>query len=192
MADPIRPGSLQSRLVGGPTGWAWFAVLGAALIILGVIASVNLFTSSLVTIFYIGILMLIGGVAEIVHAVGVKEWRGFLFSLVSGLFYCAAGFFALYDPMRADAVFTLMLAIALIAAGVLRLVVGFASRQQKGWGWIAAAGAVTALLGVMILARWPFDSLWVLGLFLSVDLMIQGWSFVVVGFGLRALAKHMR
>lgn len=190
MADPIRPGSMQARLVGGPEGWIWFALVGAALIILGVIASINLFASSIVTIFYIGILMLIGGVAEIIHALGIKGWRGFLFSLVSGLFYCAAGFFALYDPTRADAVFTLMLAIALIAAGLLRLIVGFASRDQKGWGWIVAGGVVTTLLGGMILARWPFDSLWVLGLFLSIDLLVQGWAFVAMGFALRALRRR--
>ncbi len=190
MADPIRPGSLQARLVGGPSGWVWFAVLGAALIILGLIAGANLFASSIVTIFYIGILMLVAGIAEIIHAIGVKEWRGFLFSLISGLFYCAAGFFAFYDPTRADAALTLLLAIALIAAGLLRLIVGFASRQQKGWGWIVAGGVVTTLLGLMILARWPFDSLWVLGLFLSIDLMFQGWTFVIVGFGLRALTRR--
>ncbi|MGH2339868.1 HdeD family acid-resistance protein [Segnochrobactraceae bacterium EtOH-i3] len=190
MAGPVSSKSLQSRLVGGPKGWIWFVVLGIALIALGLFAGANLFASTLVTIFYIGILMLFAGIAEILHAIGVKEWRGFLFSLISGLFYCAAGFFAFYDPTRADAVFTLLLAVALIAAGLLRLIVGFTSRAQKGWGWIVAGGVVTTLLGLMILTRWPFDSLWVLGLFLSIDLIFQGWAFVAVGFGLRTLARR--
>nr|WP_316653066.1 hypothetical protein [uncultured Gellertiella sp.] len=35
---------------------------------------------------------------------------------------------------------------------------------------------------------WPASSLWVLGIFLSVDLMIQGFSLIALALALRRIA----
>ncbi len=47
---------------------------------------------------------------------------------------------------------------------------------MKGAGWIMFAGAITALAGLTIAAGWPVNSLWILGLFLAIDLLMQGWA----------------
>jgi uncharacterized membrane protein HdeD (DUF308 family) len=83
---------------------------------------------------------------------------------------------------------TLLLAFSLIFAGALRVSVGFGARPEKGWGWIVAAGVLTLLAGVVIAIGWPVNSVWVLGLFLAVDLMFQGWSYIAFGLALRARA----
>jgi uncharacterized membrane protein HdeD (DUF308 family) len=44
---------------------------------------------------------------------------------------------------------------------------------------------ITVLLGVLILARWPVSSLYILGLFLGIDLIMAGASWVGIGLGLR-------
>ncbi len=169
--------------------WGWFVALGVVLLIFGGIAFGNLFLATVVSVYFIGWLMLIGGVIEIVHAFGVKTWGRFFYWLLSGLLYAVAGFFAFYNPVLASAVLTFLLAAALVAAGALRLWVGYQNRSEKGAGWIIAAGVVTLLVGILIALRWPENSLWVLGMFLAIDLIFQGWTFIAFGLALKAGAR---
>lgn len=165
--------------------WGWFVALGVLLLIFGGIAFGNLVIATVASVYLVGWLMLFSGVIEIVHAFGVKSWGRFFYWLLSGLLYAVAGFFAFYNPLLASAVLTFLLAVALIAAGVLRLWVGWEHRSEKGSGWIIAAGIVTLLVGVLIALRWPANSLWVLGLFLAIDLIFQGWTFIAFGLALK-------
>ncbi|TIW77669.1 MAG: HdeD family acid-resistance protein, partial [Mesorhizobium sp.] len=51
--------------------------------------------------------------------------------------------------------------------------------------WIVAAGVISVLAGLIIAMGWPVNSLWVLGLFLAIDLIFQGWTFIAVGLALK-------
>jgi uncharacterized membrane protein HdeD (DUF308 family) len=44
---------------------------------------------------------------------------------------------------------------------------------------------ITLLLGLLILAHWPVSSLYILGLFLGIDLIMAGVAWIGLGFGLR-------
>ncbi len=166
--------------------WGWFVALGVLLLIFGGIAFGNLLIATVASVYLVGWLMLFSGVIEIIHAFGVKSWGRFFYWLLSGLLYAVAGFFAFYNPLLASAVLTFLLAVALVAAGLLRLWVGWEHRAEKGSGWIIAAGIVTLLVGILIALRWPANSLWVLGLFLAIDLIFQGWTFIAFGLALKA------
>lgn len=185
-SDITTPGrSLGSSIEQVRSKWGWFVALGIAMLICGGIAIGNLVLATLVSIYWVGALMLVAGIVEIVHAFGVKTWGRFFYWLLSGILYALAGVFAFINPLLATAVLTFLLAIALIASGVLRIFIGFGQRGEKGWGWIVAAGVVTALAGVVIAIHWPVNSLWILGMFLAVDLIFQGWSYIALGLGLR-------
>lgn len=165
--------------------WGWFVVLGVVLLIFGGIAFGNLFIATVASVYLVGWMMLMAGVVEIIHAFGVKSWSRFFYWLLSGLVYAVAGFFAFYNPLLASAVLTFLLAVALVASGVLRIWAGFGQRGTSGWGWMVAAGVVTLLVGILIALRWPVNSLWVLGLFLAIDLVFQGWTFIAFGLALK-------
>ena len=44
---------------------------------------------------------------------------------------------------------------------------------------------ITALCGLVIAIGWPVNSLWVLGMFLAIDLIFQGWTCIALGLALR-------
>jgi uncharacterized membrane protein HdeD (DUF308 family) len=165
--------------------WGWFVGLGVLLLILGGIAFGNLFIATVASVYVVGWLMLVAGIIEIMHAFGVKTWGRFFYWLLSGLLYAVAGFFAFDNPLLASAVLTFLLAVALIASGALRAWVGYSHRPERGWGWIVAAGLISVLAGLIIAMGWPVNSLWVLGLFLAIDLIFQGWSFIAIGLALK-------
>ena len=165
--------------------WGWFVALGILLLIAGVVALANELLATVVSVFFVGALMLVGGIFQIIHAFGVKSWGRFFWWLVSGLVYALAGIFAYMNPLLASTVLTLLLAIALVVAGVTRIMVGVEHRSEANSGWIIAAGVVTALAGLIIAIGWPVSSLYVLGIFLGIDLIFQGATLTMFGLALK-------
>jgi uncharacterized membrane protein HdeD (DUF308 family) len=149
------------------------------------IAAGNVIMATVVSVYYVGVLMLVGGIVYLIHAFQVRGWDQLLFWALSGVLYVLAGVFAFLNPILASAALTLFLSIALLIAGVFRVWVGWRMRPLKGWGWVVASGVITALAGFVIVLGWPVNSLWILGLFLACDLMIQGWSMLAFAFAIR-------
>jgi uncharacterized membrane protein HdeD (DUF308 family) len=56
------------------------------------------------------------------------------------------------------------------------------------WVWVLVSGIITLLLGLVIVAHWPVASLYVLGIFLGVDLILAGASWIGIGLGLKRYA----
>ena len=50
------------------------------------------------------------------------------------------------------------------------------------------ARVVTVLLGAMIIAKWPASSFYVLGIFLGIDLIFFGSTWLTMGLALRKRA----
>jgi uncharacterized membrane protein HdeD (DUF308 family) len=189
MADALemKP-SLGSTIRAIDRKWGWFVALGIGELILGGIASTNLLAANLASVLFIGAAMLVGGIFQIVHAFSARGVRGFLYWLIGGIVYGAAGAVILCDPILGSLTLSLLAGILLLVAGVLRGWAGFHSRPAAGWRWIVAAGVLTFCVGVILIAAWPVISLWLLGAMLVVDLIFQGWGFVAFGIALRARA----
>ena len=51
-----------------------------------------------------------------------------------------------------------------------------------------AGGTATVALGVIIAAEWPVSAVWVIGTFVGIDLILDGWSLIMAGLGARGLA----
>ncbi|WOC16682.1 HdeD family acid-resistance protein [Pseudochrobactrum sp. MP213Fo] len=169
--------------------WGWFIVLGIAMLMLGGIAFGNLVFATVASVYYVGIIILVAGLVEIIHAFSVQTWKSFFFWMLSGLFYAAAGILTFMNPFLASSIFTLMIAIALVGSGLFRMWVAFQSRSVKGWGWLFAGGLISVLAGIVIAIGWPVNSLWILGMFLAIDLVFQGWAMIALGFGLKTMRR---
>ena len=96
------------------------------------------------------------------------------------------GIIAFTNPLLAAGVLTLLLAISLIAAGLARLWIGWKHWSHKGSGWIIVAALITLACGILIALRWPVNSVWVLGMFLAIDMIFQGWAAIALGFALKS------
>ncbi|EYR79183.1 MULTISPECIES: HdeD family acid-resistance protein [unclassified Shinella] len=165
--------------------WGWFVALGVVLLVFGGIAAANLFWATVASVYYVGMLMIVGGAVHLAHAFQVKAWRETIAWALSALLYLAAGVLAFVNPVLTSAVLTLLMAAALLVAGLFRIFAALRVRPEKGWGWLLAGGIVTALAGLVFLIGWPVNSLWLLGLFLAFDLAMQGWALIAFGLALR-------
>jgi uncharacterized membrane protein HdeD (DUF308 family) len=115
----------------------------------------------------------------------VRSWSGFLLLLLVGILFIIAGVVTIQNPVLAATVLTAILGISLLAGGFIRILMAFKMKEGTPWIWVALSGLVTLLLGLVILARWPVSSLYTLGIFLGVDMLVLGASWVAAGFDLR-------
>jgi uncharacterized membrane protein HdeD (DUF308 family) len=178
-------GSLGGKLVEVRKKWGWFVAAGIAMIIFGMIALGNLFAATIAVIYVTGAMLIVAGVVEIIQAFGAKSWGKVAYWLLSGLLYAVAGILMFTNPLFAAGVFTLLLAVALFAVGVLRIIAGFDAKPAEGWGWMVAAGVFTVLFGVLIGVGWPINSIWLIGMILGIDLIFQGVAWISFGFALK-------
>jgi uncharacterized membrane protein HdeD (DUF308 family) len=59
--------------------------------------------------------------------------------------------------------------------------------QLPGWGWHALNGIIASILGGLLLAQWPVSGLWVIGLFIGIDLVFYGWAWIALALDLHKL-----
>lgn len=182
------PHSLGSAIAHLHAKWGWIVALGVIYLIAGVLAFGSVFFATVVSVLFVGAMMIVAGAAEIVNAFQFKSWGKFLFWLLLGALYVIAGFITFENPLLAAATLTLLLGIALVVSGIVRIFLAFGMNAASPWGFVAISGVITLLLGVMILARWPVSSLYVLGIFLSIDLICAGIGWISMGMALKRRA----
>jgi uncharacterized membrane protein HdeD (DUF308 family) len=166
--------------------WGWLVGLGIVLILVGVLAISYPVAATITTVAVFGVLLVISGAVEIVSGIWARGWGGFFAHLLCGLLYLFVGVVLLDRPEIGAAVYTILLAVFFVAAGLFR-VVASAKLQYSGWGWGVLSGAVTFLLGVLIWKQLPDSALWVIGLFVGIDLLFNGWSWVMLGLAARTV-----
>ncbi|MEZ2721612.1 HdeD family acid-resistance protein [Paenalcaligenes hominis] len=172
--------------------WGWFIALGIVLIILGMGALTYAVTATLTSVIVIGVLMLIGGAAQFIHAWTLRSLSGFFWWTLVGLLYVIAGGMVIQNPIAGAEILTLLLGATLIGVGVLRLGIWLMNRGQEGWLWLAFSGVVSLVTGLLIALQWPSIGLWLLGMILGIDLLFQGWSMLWLGIALRRMRRLMQ
>jgi uncharacterized membrane protein HdeD (DUF308 family) len=163
----------------------WIVALGIVYVLAGFIALGSVAMATVATVLVVGIMMLIAGAAEVFNAFQVKTWGSFLLWLVLGLLYIVAGLVTIENPLLAATLLTFVLGISLLASGIMRIILAFGMKEGMPWLGVALSGAITLLLGLIILAHWPVSSIFILGMFLGIDLVFAGAGWIAVGLGLR-------
>jgi uncharacterized membrane protein HdeD (DUF308 family) len=163
----------------------WIIALGVIYLLAGLVALGSVVIATVASVLVVGVMMIVAGVAELVNAFQFKGWGKFLLWALLGVLYIIAGFVTFQNPLLAAALLTLILGVTLIASGIMRIVLAFGMKQETPWIWVLVSGVITLLLGLMILAHWPVSSLYILGLFLGIDLVFAGAGWIGLGFSLR-------
>jgi uncharacterized membrane protein HdeD (DUF308 family) len=164
----------------------WIVALGIVYLIAGFVALGSVVMATVASVLVVGVI--IAGVAEVVSAFQIKSWGKFLLWVLLGVLYIIAGFVTFENPLLAAALLTLILGASLVASGAMRIFLAFSMKRETPWIWVLLSGVITLLLGLLILAHWPVSSLYILGVFLGIDLIMAGAAWIGLGFGLRRAA----
>jgi len=160
--------------------WGVCVVLGIASVILGTVALGASGIVTLASVLFFGWMLVFGGAVQAVHAFWFRRWGGFFRHLLGGVLGIVVGGLMVARPLAGAESITLLLAAFFVVGGVFRIMAALAVRFPS-WGWTLMSGVVTLLLGIIIWRQWPISGLWVIGTFVGIDLIFDGWSLVMLG-----------
>ncbi|MEA2923828.1 MAG: hypothetical protein QOD25_950 [Alphaproteobacteria bacterium] len=166
--------------------WGWFLAFGIALVLLGVLAIVRSVAATVVSMLFFGWLLLFAAGIEVVQAIMVGKWAGLFQHWLSAALFGVLGALIIWRPMVTAEILTLLIGAFFLVAGAFQLITPFVISLPE-WGWHALNGLITFVLGILILAQWPVSGLWVIGLFLGIELVFYGAAWVAVALRLRAV-----
>jgi uncharacterized membrane protein HdeD (DUF308 family) len=169
--------------------WSWFVGLGIAQIIVGLLCWIDVVAASLAGVLIIGVLLLIGGVFQVVHAFTLRGWSGFLLHVLMGLLYVVGGLLLMDEPIRGSLIITIVIAVLLIVSGVMRLVMAATHRHMQGLWLVVLSGVVSLVVGVLLYLSLPWSSLFVLGTLIAIELVFHGIAWITFGMVLKKAAQ---
>ena len=170
-----------------PTG-NWLLFMGIVMVILGFIGLSMEVALTITSLMFFGFLVLFAGVAQFIHlftdhGLSHKAW-----DFIIALLYAAAGIVMILYPAASAVWFTVVIAAILVIAGVVRLLIAVEMKNTtiKGWGWVLLSGLISILLGGMIFSAWPVSGLWVIGMFIAIELLLQGFTLISIALAVKS------
>ena len=165
--------------------WGWLLALGILEIVLGLIGLGIVVELTLASVIVFGVFLVIAAGARVVQVFRAKGWKSAAIQIIIALLYLAAGAIMIYDPVGATLSLTLLLAAMFLAVGVTRLIIAFQNREVTGWGWLLMGGILSLILALLIFLGWPASAFWVIGTFISLDLLMSGWAFLFLALAIK-------
>lgn len=169
----------------------WLIALSILLIVLGILAILMPGLASAFFTSIIGWITLISGIAMIVGSFMSKPVRGFWLNLIVGIFYTVAGIYILFNLGAALLALTFAFGILFIVEGIYTIIMAFTNRAGHQMSWLVAFnGIVTLILGILVLNRFPFSALWLIGLYVGISLLMSGISLLAAALMTRRVLAN--
>jgi uncharacterized membrane protein HdeD (DUF308 family) len=170
--------------------WWWFLVLGILLVVGGTVSLVYPFVASVAAVMVLGVSLMVSGVATVVTSFWAGKWGATVLQLLIGVFYVVTGFLIMDAPIASTVSLTLVMAVLFLVLGIMRCAAALVLRFPQ-WGWLVLSGAITALLGIVIYKNLPETALWAIGTLVGVQLLFDGWYWIMLGVSLRRLPSDL-
>lgn len=166
----------------------WFLLLGLIMIALGTAAIIFPFAATMAVEILVGWIFVISGVFGVVHAFGVRKWKGFLLSLLGAVLSLVIGTMLLIYPLTGMLSLTLLVAAFFFASAIFRIILAIRLHPADHWGWLVISGILAFILATLILIQWPTSATWFIGMLVGIDLIFTGWIFFTMSMMARRLA----
>jgi uncharacterized membrane protein HdeD (DUF308 family) len=167
----------------------WLLVTATLSALAGLVAIAVPIAASVATAIFIGWVLLFSGVVMAMHAYAERSQSGAGWRALTALLTLAVGLYLILAPLDGTLTLTFMLAVWFSVIGVTELAAAWQLRGVPGAGVVGFNGALSLLLGVMIIADFPSSAGWAIGLLVGINLILWGVrAFVVAGMLKRAAA----
>ena len=155
--------------------------MGLLNMMLGFIAMGSPAMAGTVAVLMIGIMLLLSGIIELIHAFNTHKG---LAAFLGGALGIAGGALILARPLYGLAILALILAVYFVVDGITRIASAFQVRPVPGWGFMLFSGIVSLMLGLMIWKHWPLSGLWAIGILVGVRIFMAGLTMLFLGAGM--------
>lgn len=155
----------------------WLRGIGIFLSVLGALAIIGAFFTTMLTIILLGVFLTGAGVVQLTYSFSLG-FGGF-FGRSSGIVYLIVGLIMLIAPVGSAIGLTFLFTVFFLIAGFIRLSHALAVRRMGlPSGWYFSGAILNLALAVLVLAGLPETGTWVIGLFLGIELLFAGLSMI--------------
>lgn len=161
-------------------GSIWWLIAGLLSLLGGLFALANPLAATLTAELLTGYLFIAVGAMMLVSIFWDNEWGSRILSLLLGLGLVVLGFGLVANPLQGVLSLTLVVAVMMLIFGVFRLILAFRASDSRVRVFLILAGAVSLVLGSMILLNFPWSAAVVLGILLAIELISNGISLIAI------------
>jgi uncharacterized membrane protein HdeD (DUF308 family) len=164
-------------------------IFGVVAVGVGIFLLFNPFAAVRTLALLLGLSLVIGGCLEIVSGWDSHRRAS---SLLLGAVLVVGGVLAAFWPEVTVWTLAVLTGVSLLVHGIARIAIAVVARSEvPGWGWLALAGAVNVVVGILALA-WPEATVLVLSVVLGLQVLLFGVLVLVAAFaGSRPAAAHV-
>jgi len=156
--------------------------IGIVLLVVGTLGVFLPVAMSMMTVTVIASVLIAGGLLWVWHSfrhgAGWPDW-------IKPVALLAAGGLIAYQPWTGIASIALLISIYLAIDAIASFSLARNGSGKPGHGWMLFNGVMDILLSGLFLWGWPQSSLWLVGLFVSISLIFDGWALIMIGRSLK-------
>ena len=163
-----------------------FLIQGILLMIAGAAAIVYPMLSSLALTWFLGWILIVGGLVQGISLVAAGRVPHFWLQLFSAAVSLVTGVLIIRNPGVAVTTLAILLVLFFLVEGIAKVIMALTVRPLPNWGWLLASGLIGIGLAGFLIAN-PLLSLVVLGIFVGIQVLTEGIAIAWLAWQARQL-----
>lgn len=162
-------------------------LIGISLTVFGVLLLVSPAAVGTAVVRLVAVVMLITGLAQLVHSLRLPGSVNSILSAALGLVVAGLGVMVWLNPEVGSGFLTALLMLFFVVNGLWKIVTAVRSRKASGWFWLFLSGLVSLLFVYLLWKQWPLAGAWAIGVLVGIDLLLSGVSMIVLAMTMRRI-----
>ncbi len=167
--------------------WYLLLIAGIVAILGGIFALLNPVAATLTATVLAAWIFIVSGIVLLATLFSEMSWGRRIWTALLGALSVYVGISILGNPLEGVLTLTLVVGIAFLAEGVVKLIMAFGARGTPYFWMVLLSGAISVLLGGMILSNFPQSATSILGILLAVELISTGVATIALSLHARDL-----
>lgn len=159
----------------------WDIAFGVLLIVISFVIFGHAVIATVVSVLFLGWMLLIGGIALLVASFFRIRSGGFWSAALGGSLLAVLGVVMLRNTGAAVVTLTLVTGSLILAGGLFRLVSAFQGYEGTNRWLLVISGVISVILGLFVLFNLWEASFVLLGVLLGVQALVEGLTLITVG-----------
>jgi uncharacterized membrane protein HdeD (DUF308 family) len=157
-------------------------MLGALSLVFGFLVLGNSVIATIAVTTLTGAALMVSGAFQVVSGLANTESASSkIFGILMGLMMGLLGLNFLFNPLSGAISLTMLILILLVASGVLRLIFAWRMRSTTFFWPMLLSGVISLFLAGYIWTNFAVATLTLLGVLLGIELLMNGFSLIVIG-----------
>ncbi len=183
MPANISPSELAS-------GRTWYFVGGGLSALIGVLAIARPGLASFAIEQFLGFIFIASGIALLLSAAFGKARKHRVLDFLSSALRLGVGILLIAKALNGVIAMTLVVAAIFLVEGIFGVIFALKFRgKNPAWIWLLLNALAAFVLGGMLLAHFPSDAAWAIGLLFGINSLILGVSLIMFAVAMPRLEE---